>query len=143
MRAILAAHGAELQRYASRLTGNREDAEDLYQDTTLRLWKSLDDLRDDTAARKWMHTTMRNAWINIIRRRARHRLGSAEFATVTEHETPAMHPVTRALGGLVASLRAPQQAAILARAQGIQPKHAKDLFLARKGLRERLTDEAA
>lgn len=57
-----------LLRVALRLTRNRQDAEDLVQDTLLRAYRALDRF-DGAHARAWLLTIMRNANRNRVRRR--------------------------------------------------------------------------
>jgi RNA polymerase sigma-70 factor (ECF subfamily) len=58
-------HGAELWRFAMRLTHDREVAEDVVQEVLLRAWKDpLLGKRSDPAARAWLFTTSRNLIID-------------------------------------------------------------------------------
>ncbi len=57
-----------LLRVALRLTRNRQDAEDLVQDTLVRAYRALDRF-DGAHARAWLLTIMRNANRNRARRR--------------------------------------------------------------------------
>lgn len=49
----------DLTRYAHWLSGDREVAEDLVQETLLRAWKSLDKLNSISAAKSWLITILR------------------------------------------------------------------------------------
>ncbi|MBQ6965037.1 MAG: sigma-70 family RNA polymerase sigma factor [Bacteroidaceae bacterium] len=49
-----------LYRVAYRMTGNAQDAEDLLQDTYLRLWQKRDDLKDEAVTEAYLVTLMRN-----------------------------------------------------------------------------------
>lgn len=49
-----------LYRVAYRLTGNAQDAEDLLQDTYLRLWQKRDDLPEEAMTEAYLVTLMRN-----------------------------------------------------------------------------------
>lgn len=51
-------HG-DLYRYAYWLTGNKQTAEDILQETFLRAWRSLDSLNDEKAAKSWLITILR------------------------------------------------------------------------------------
>lgn len=57
-----------LLRVALRLTRNRQDAEDLVQDTLLRAYRALDRF-DGAYPRAWLLTIMRNANRNRVRKR--------------------------------------------------------------------------
>ncbi len=49
-----------LYRVAFHLTGNVQDAEDLLQDTYLKLWQKRNDLRDEAITHAYLVTLMRN-----------------------------------------------------------------------------------
>ncbi|MGQ0656661.1 MAG: sigma-70 family RNA polymerase sigma factor [Chromatiales bacterium] len=57
--ALVHALSKDLYRYAYWLCHNRSEAEDLVQETFTRAWRSMDDLRDDKAAKGWLLTTLR------------------------------------------------------------------------------------
>ncbi len=60
-----------LNRFALRLTSNREDAEDLMQDTFLRALVFKEQFEDSTNLRAWAYTIMKNTFINHYRKRIR------------------------------------------------------------------------
>ncbi|MDE7370126.1 MAG: RNA polymerase sigma factor [Muribaculaceae bacterium] len=59
----------QLYRVAFRLTGNREDAEDVVQETYLKIWNNRDHLcqLDNPAA--FCMTTLKNMFIDFLRRK--------------------------------------------------------------------------
>jgi RNA polymerase sigma-70 factor (ECF subfamily) len=57
-----------LRRYARALTGNREAADDLTQDTLERAWTKRVLWRPGTDLRAWMFTVMHNVFVNGTRR---------------------------------------------------------------------------
>ena len=59
---------AELYRVALRLTGRPADAEDLVQETCLRAFRSLDQLRHPAAARVWLFTILRSVFLRQTER---------------------------------------------------------------------------
>lgn len=69
--ALVEAHSTELYRFAYWLCRDRGRAEDLVQETFLRAWRALGDLREARAAKGWL--------ISILRR---------EFARLHERYTP-------------------------------------------------------
>jgi RNA polymerase sigma-70 factor (ECF subfamily) len=56
-----------LRRYARALTGNREAADDLTQDTLERAWSKRALWQPGTNLRAWMFTVMHNVFINGVR----------------------------------------------------------------------------
>jgi RNA polymerase sigma-70 factor, ECF subfamily len=57
-----------LRRYARALTGNREAADDLTQDTLERAWTKRALWLPGTDLRAWLFTVMHNVFINGVRR---------------------------------------------------------------------------
>src|SRR5688500_13541181 len=60
---LVADHGPVLYRYAYRLTGFAADAEDLTQQVFLTALTKLDQLRDPAAARAWLCSVLRRAYL--------------------------------------------------------------------------------
>lgn len=58
----------ELFRFAYKLTANREEANDLLQETSLKALDNEDKFIPDTNFRGWMYTIMRNIFINNYRK---------------------------------------------------------------------------
>jgi len=56
---IVGVHHRDMYRYAAWLCRDKAVAEDVVQEALLRAWKSLDGLRDDTAAKQWLLTIVR------------------------------------------------------------------------------------
>jgi RNA polymerase sigma-70 factor (ECF subfamily) len=56
------------------LTGNTDDAEDLYQDTALRIITNADKYNPGTNFKAWAVTIMRNIFINNYRKKVRRNL---------------------------------------------------------------------
>ena len=56
---------------ATRMTGNRQDAEDLVQDTYLRAYRSYGSFTEGTNLRAWLFRIMTNAHINRYRSKQR------------------------------------------------------------------------
>ena len=70
---IFSAIFEELLANALRLCRNREDAEDLIQETAVRAWMSWERLSSEGNRKAWMHRILRNAFIDRIRRGKRER----------------------------------------------------------------------
>jgi RNA polymerase sigma-70 factor (ECF subfamily) len=56
-----------LRRYAVALTGNREAADDLIQDTLERAWRKRALWKPGTDLRAWLFTVMHNVHVNVTR----------------------------------------------------------------------------
>jgi RNA polymerase sigma-70 factor (ECF subfamily) len=54
--------------YAMYLTGNREESNDLLQETYLKAYRFFDKFEQGTNARAWLYRIMRNTFINEYRR---------------------------------------------------------------------------
>ena len=61
----------ELHRFALKLTADREDADDLLQETSLKALDNEDKYTPDTNFKGWMYTIMRNIFINNYRKTVR------------------------------------------------------------------------
>ncbi len=66
-------HITDLYRAARRLTHQVSDAEDLVQETCLRAFKSLDQLRHPGAAKVWVFSILRSVYLRDADRRAAER----------------------------------------------------------------------
>jgi RNA polymerase sigma-70 factor (ECF subfamily) len=75
---LVAAHQAELYRYAYRLSGSQADAEDLTQQTFLVARAKLGQVRQQDCRRAWLFAVLRNAWLKS-RRRPGPTLGAADL----------------------------------------------------------------
>jgi RNA polymerase sigma factor (sigma-70 family) len=66
-------HADRVYRLAYRLTGNQHDAEDLTQETFVRVFRSLASYRPGTFE-GWLHRITTNLFLDMVRRRARIRM---------------------------------------------------------------------
>jgi RNA polymerase sigma-70 factor, ECF subfamily len=79
-------HVGSVYRYALRLAGRPDAAEDLTQETMLRGWRNRQRLRDPRVARVWLLRIATNVWNDELRR--------VKFRTHTlENEPPCPHPM--------------------------------------------------
>ena len=72
---IVTEHSTRVYRLAYRLTGNRADAEDLTQETFVRVFRSLSSFTPGTFE-GWMHRITTNLFLDQARRRTRIRMDS-------------------------------------------------------------------
>ncbi|HWS59191.1 MAG TPA: RNA polymerase sigma factor SigE [Actinotalea sp.] len=70
---IVSEHSARVYRLAYRLTGNQHDAEDLTQETFVRVFRSLSTYTPGTFE-GWLHRITTNLFLDQARRRARIRM---------------------------------------------------------------------
>lgn len=68
---VILPHESSLYGPAFQLTRNASDAEDLVQDTLLRAYSRFGSYREDGSPRAWLHTIMRNLFINGWRKKSR------------------------------------------------------------------------
>ena len=61
-------HADSMYRVAYRLTGDRELASELVQETYLHAWKGIESLRDTTRMRSWIFQILRNRYTKILRK---------------------------------------------------------------------------
>jgi RNA polymerase sigma-70 factor (ECF subfamily) len=66
---IVRQHADRVYRLAYRLSGNRSDAEDLTQETFVRVFRSLADYTPGTFE-GWLHRITTNLFLDMVRRRA-------------------------------------------------------------------------
>jgi RNA polymerase sigma-70 factor, ECF subfamily len=62
---------AQLYRHAYRLSQNREDAEDLVQETMMRAYAAFDTFRPGSNLNAWVFRILTNAFINAYRKKKR------------------------------------------------------------------------
>ena len=72
---VVREHADRVYRLAFRLSGNRADAEDLTQETFVRVFKSLAQYAPGTFE-GWLHRITTNLFLDMVRRRARIRFDS-------------------------------------------------------------------
>src|ERR687898_37852 len=70
---VVREHSTRVYRLAYRLSGNQQDAEDLTQETFVRVFRSLADYTPGTFE-GWLHRITTNLFLDLVRRRQRIRL---------------------------------------------------------------------
>ena len=114
---IVRQHADRVYRLAYRLSGNRSDAEDLTQETFVRVFRSLADYTPGTFE-GWLHRITTNLFLDMVRRRqkirfdalaedASERLATDEPGPERAYEQNNLDPeIQRALDALPADFRA-------------------------------------
>lgn len=70
---LVAEHADRVYRLAYRLSGNQHDAEDLTQETFIRVFRSLTNYKPGTFE-GWLHRITTNLFLDMVRRRAKIRM---------------------------------------------------------------------
>jgi RNA polymerase sigma-70 factor, ECF subfamily len=149
-------HMESVYRYALRLAGRADQAEDLAQETLLRGWRNRKKLRDPQVARVWLLRIATNVWMDQLRKsRFCPRALECEppcprpAAAATAHERENVERALAAMDELPARQR---QVLYLTTCEGLShaevaeilaielPAVKASLSLARKEMRRRLSD---
>src|SRR3954467_6622279 len=113
---VVREHSARVYRLTYRLSGNAQDAEDLTQETFIRVFRSLAEYTPGTFE-GWLHRITTNLFLDMVRRRQRirfdalpddagDRLASREAGPEQAYEQMNLDPeVQRALDALPAEFR--------------------------------------
>lgn len=68
---IVSSHARDIYRFAFRLCGSADRAEDLVQEAMYHAWRSIDSLRDADRARFWLLGILRNRYKHALRKQGR------------------------------------------------------------------------
>lgn len=106
---LIGSHYEPLYRYAKRLTGSAEQAEDFVQEAFLIALERLDQLIEPDRAGGWLRTTLRNLFLASLRRERRRSSGFDFDGVATSVESPSeeLLDLPRALDELPAEFRVP------------------------------------
>lgn len=157
-------HLASIHRYLVRLTGSRADADELSQETFLRVWQRADGYRAGTVRfSTWLHRVAHNLAVDELRRRRGESL-DADDEAAQGYIDPAAGPeqqhararASERLEQAVRALPATQRAALmLCQVQGFSNQEAAEIMgmgiraiesliaRARRSLREQLSEPDA
>ena len=116
---LVDAYQAEIMRYLVRLTGHRDDADDLFQETCLRGFRAFGRLRRNSNHRAWLYRIATNVYLNHrrrVRRRAETALGDDfEAWFPADSAVSDLAPARLALTRAIRSLSRRQRSAFLQR----------------------------
>ena len=76
--ALVTAHQAQVYRLCWRITGNREDAADMTQETFVKVWKHLPDFRFDCDFSTWLYQVASRSCLDLLRSKSRRPTVSAQ-----------------------------------------------------------------
>ena len=82
-------HEREIMRYLLRVSGDREDAADLFQETWLRAYRAYPRLDSESRVRPWLYAIATNLWRNRARDTARR----ARVIVADKEELPAAETI--------------------------------------------------
>lgn len=82
---IMQRHQREIMRYLLSLSGDREDAADLFQETWLRAYRAYPRLRPESDVRPWLYAIA----VNLCRNRARDGARRARVMVAEDQDNPA------------------------------------------------------
>jgi RNA polymerase sigma-70 factor, ECF subfamily len=104
--------------FVYRMLGNPQDADDVAQDVFVRVYQNLDTYRPETKFSTWLFASARNAAIDRIRWRSRHRTESIEsapeiVASLGTAEEVDAHEIRDQIAAAVAKLPEDQKTAII------------------------------
>ena len=134
------AHGSAVLAFLMRRLGRRDEAEDLLQETFLRLHDRRETLADEDRVAGWVWRVARNVWIDHLRR-AGGAPGELEAEPeVQDHGEEAQATVAGWLSGFVAELPDPYREALeLAELEGLtQAEVAARTGLSLSGVKSRV-----
>lgn len=81
---IVRSHSASIYRFAYRLSGSHDAAEDLVQETYYEAWKSINSLKDASAAKFWIFAILRHRFSHWVRSKQRHPTELADPVEIQE-----------------------------------------------------------
>ena len=77
-------------RLAMQITKNHADADDVMQETFIKVYRSIQTFRKDAAFETWLYRIAVNEALNFVKRRERQRVSTLETVSESEYE-----PITR------------------------------------------------
>lgn len=95
MENLVSRYEDKVYNLAYKMMGNREDAEDVLQDTFLSAIRSLGDFREESRFSTWVYRIAANAALTRLRKRGRREKTEAEFLDEVYSVAKAAHDRTR------------------------------------------------
>ena len=66
------------------IVGTHEDADDVVQNTFIKLWNKIDDFRGESKLSTWMHRVAVNEALDFLRREKKHRDNLTDDSVITD-----------------------------------------------------------
>jgi RNA polymerase sigma-70 factor (ECF subfamily) len=145
---IYEAFSPSLLGFLCRMTGNRAVAEDLLEETWLRLVTTRESLQADTRLAPWLFTVARNLYVSYCRSRAREQAYTSDWLSLwpdepsrSPFETTVLHQFEGHLETAVAELPPLyREVLLLVGVEGLRPSDAaKVCGISPQALRQRLS----
>jgi RNA polymerase sigma-70 factor (ECF subfamily) len=86
-------HADALYNFSYHLTGNEEDANDLFQEAMMKAWRFIERYEEGTNPKAWLFTIAKNAFINEYRKRS-NRPHQVELQDYVTHQDSEDTPLT-------------------------------------------------
>jgi len=83
----------EIQLHCYRMMGSLQDAEDLTQETLLKVWRALEDYEGKSTLRTWLYRIATNTCLDALRKRKRRSLPTLVESTETAIEEVRSQPI--------------------------------------------------
>jgi RNA polymerase sigma-70 factor (ECF subfamily) len=116
-------HGPAIKAFALRLLNSRDDAEDVFAETFLRVARARGAWEDRGTVRAWLFTIARRQCLDVLRHRAVERRAEHQLVELERHRGATPSPEARAMLG--------QQAERLERALARIPESHREVLLLR------------
>jgi RNA polymerase sigma-70 factor, ECF subfamily len=93
---LLERYRPELHAHCYRMLGSLHDAEDAFQDASLRAWRGLPKFEGRSSLRSWLYTIATNACLNMIARRPK-RVLPIDYGPATDPHTGPGEPLVESV----------------------------------------------
>ncbi len=91
---LVKTHDQAVLRLVLRITGSRNEAQDISQEAFLRIYKKLDGFRLDSSFSTWIYRIVTNVCLDHLRRKQRRREGSAVVVNAKGEEQDLLYQVS-------------------------------------------------
>ncbi|MBI3947474.1 MAG: sigma-70 family RNA polymerase sigma factor [Armatimonadetes bacterium] len=81
---LIERYSTQIYNFAYRMSGNREDAEDIYQDAFIHAFNGIKNFRSDAAFSTWLYRIVRNVYLDEQKRRRSRQFISLEESIETD-----------------------------------------------------------